>query len=43
MSDVFHSARLTFDRAQYHIRDFNSVIRSFIDNRPWTEFIDKDF
>jgi len=42
MSDVFHSARLTFDRAKYHIRDFNSVVAEFIRSHPWAEFIDRE-
>jgi hypothetical protein len=42
MTDIFRSARLTLNRAQYHIHDFNTVISDFIDGRPWAEFIDRD-
>jgi hypothetical protein len=42
MTDLFYSPRLTFARAQYHIADFNKVVTSFVEGRPWTPFIDKD-
>jgi hypothetical protein len=42
MAEVFRSPQLTFNRAQYHIRDFDAMVRDFIDSRPWAEVIDKD-
>jgi hypothetical protein len=42
MADVFRSPQLTFNRAQYHIRDFDAMVRDFIDSRPWAKIIDKN-
>jgi hypothetical protein len=42
MVDLFYSARLTLARAQYHINDFNSLIKGFIQSQPYTIFIDKE-
>jgi hypothetical protein len=42
MTDVFHSARLTFDRAQHHIREFKSILTDFVNSKPWTYFVDND-
>jgi hypothetical protein len=41
MAELFDSARLTFIRAQHHISDFNTVVSDFVNNKPWTYFIDK--
>ena len=37
MPDVFHSPRLTLERAKHHINDFESMATDFINSRPWTE------
>jgi hypothetical protein len=42
MTDFFHSARLTFERAQYHIHDFKAVVDNFVTNGPYAEIIDKE-
>jgi hypothetical protein len=42
MTDLFYSPRLTLVRAQHHIDDFNTTVRSFSDNQPWTSFIDNE-
>ena len=43
MTDVFHSPKLTFERAQHHIRDFERIVAEFKDGQPWAYMIDKDF
>jgi hypothetical protein len=40
MSNVFDSARLTLRRARFHIDNFNSIVRDFVDSRPWAYVID---
>ena len=40
MIDVFHSPRLTFERAQHHIREFKSTVRDFVDSKPYTYIVD---
>jgi hypothetical protein len=42
MPNVFDSARLTLRRAKFHIDNFNSVIRDFIDRQPWAYVVDRD-
>jgi hypothetical protein len=42
MVDLFNSPRLTLARAHHHIHEFNEVINTFITEKPWTHFVDKD-
>jgi hypothetical protein len=42
MADLFYSPRLTFVRAQHHVRDFKETVNRFIAEKPWTRFVDKD-
>jgi hypothetical protein len=42
MSNPFHSARLTFRRAKFHIDYFNSMFRDFVDSRPWQYVVDRE-
>jgi hypothetical protein len=42
MAEFFDSPRLTFIRAQHHIRDLNTVIGDFVNNKPWTYFVDEE-
>jgi hypothetical protein len=41
MIDVFHSARLTFERAQHHINEFNSMVFEFVQSKPYASFVDQ--
>jgi hypothetical protein len=42
MADLFYSPRLTLARAKHHIRDFNQIVNTFINDNPWTYLVDKD-
>jgi hypothetical protein len=41
MIDLFTSARLTLDRAQHHINDFDATFNAFLADDPWTLLIDR--
>ena len=42
MTDLFYSPRLTFARAQHHIKDFNRVVGDFVHRDTWAHVVDKD-
>ena len=41
MGHLFDSARLTFERAQHHIKDFDTAFNAFLADDPWTLLIDR--
>jgi len=40
MADLFYSARLTLARAEHHIKDFDTLVRDFVNDKPWLYFVD---